>query len=283
MALRKKIDDMRKLHVFILGAGKVGSSLARALRAAGHDVSLRAARKGVPRRKVVADLVILAVRDPSIADASRALADAGVLDPRAIVVHTAGALGPEVLASLRHSVKGVGQMHPLYSFAATLVDPLVLQGASVLATGDGSAMRLVKRVSHDLGLRVMVVPKVDRVRYHAAAALLANGAATLAALATPLMIEAGIPKDRAPEALAALLRSVARNLVTVGVPRLLTGPVRRGDLEAIKRQGLLLSGSANEAFRGLLGAQIDLSRAVGDASDEALDAIARWRARGRSR
>ena len=276
MVLRKQVDENRNRRVFIFGAGKVGATLAHALRASGAEVQLRAARRGIPRRQVVADLVILAVRDPSIADVARAFAKAGVLLSHAIVVHTAGALGPEVLESLSLHVAGVAQMHPLFSFASVVRDPHVLDGATVLTTGDACALRVVKQVARDLGARAVVVPKVDRVRYHAAAALLANGAATLAALSTSLMIEAGMPSVRVPQALAALLRSVANNLVTIGVPHLLTGPVRRGDLEAIKRQAHTLRGPALEAFRGLLAPQIELARQIGDAPSEALDAIAHW-------
>jgi predicted short-subunit dehydrogenase-like oxidoreductase (DUF2520 family) len=167
-------------------------------------------------------------------------------------------------------------MHPLVSFAAASTDPRALQGATLLATGDASAVRVVKKVAHSLGALVQVVPQLDRVRYHAGAALLANGSAALAALAASLMTEAGMPPARLPGALAALLRSVARNLETVGVPGLLTGPVRRGDLEAIKRQAAVLQGPALAAFRGLLAPQLELARAIGDAPKASLDAVEAW-------
>ncbi len=277
MVLRKKVDLMRKPRVFIFGAGKVGTSLSRGLRAAGYTVQLRAARRGVPKREIAADFVILAVRDPSIGQVAKALADARVIAASAIVVHTAGALGPEVLMPLAAQVAGAGQMHPLYAFAAPVKDPRALEGALVLATGDAPAVRMVKKIANSLGLRVAVIPKMDRARYHAAAALLANGTATLAALACALIVEAGLPKARASGALAALLRSVALNLETVGSPHLLTGPVRRGDLQAVRRQAAILSGPALQAFRGLLPSQLELARAIGDAPKDALDAIARWR------
>jgi predicted short-subunit dehydrogenase-like oxidoreductase (DUF2520 family) len=272
MALRKQVDETQRVLVF--GAGKVGSTLARALRKSGYQVRLRAARKGVPRRKLALDLLIIAVRDPDIAGVAREFAN--VLPPHAVVVHTAGALGPEVLAALAPCVAGVGQMHPLLSFAAASADPRALQGATLLVTGDASAVREVKKLAHRLGAEVQTVPKLDRVRYHAGAALLANGSAALAALAVSLMTEAGMPPARVPRALAALLRSVARNLETVGVPGLLTGPVRRGDLEAIKRQAAVLQGPALAAFRGLLAPQLELARAIGEAPEASFDAMAAW-------
>src|SRR5262245_31449784 len=52
--------------VLVIGAGKVGTNLARALRAAGYPVTLRAARKGLPSRPIRARIVIIAVRDGDV-------------------------------------------------------------------------------------------------------------------------------------------------------------------------------------------------------------------------
>ena len=62
-----------ELRVFIIGAGKVGTSLSRALRARGVKVTLRAARSGLPARRIAADLLILAVRDGQLEPLARAL------------------------------------------------------------------------------------------------------------------------------------------------------------------------------------------------------------------
>jgi len=46
------------MRVFILGAGKVGRALTAALRRSGVIVNLRAARKGLPKRAIDADVVL---------------------------------------------------------------------------------------------------------------------------------------------------------------------------------------------------------------------------------
>ena len=51
------------MRVTIIGAGKVGRSLARALQTTAHSVTLRAARRGVPRQRIESALLLLAVRD----------------------------------------------------------------------------------------------------------------------------------------------------------------------------------------------------------------------------
>jgi predicted short-subunit dehydrogenase-like oxidoreductase (DUF2520 family) len=111
--------------------------------------------------------------------------------------------------------------------------------------------------------------KVDLALYHAAAGLLANGAAALSALSAALLFQAGAPQRDVPRALGPLLRSVANNVEALGVRAALTGPIRRGDvamvrrhLEAVKRT----SPGALAVYAALGKAQLTLARGLGDAS-----------------
>ncbi len=108
--------------VYIIGAGKVGSGLARALRDVGVNVTLRALRKGLPSKPIDAPFVVLAVRDRDLLPLAERLRDAHLIGHReVVVVHCAGALGPEPLAPLRSANVAVAQMHPMISFASPRV------------------------------------------------------------------------------------------------------------------------------------------------------------------
>jgi prephenate dehydrogenase len=106
------------MKIFVLGAGKLGRSFAKDLSRAGHDVTLRAARKGLPKKTIDADVVILALRDRDLLPTAEKLRDARLVAKRAVVVHVAGALDAEPLAPLRAVCKGVAQMHPMIAFAS---------------------------------------------------------------------------------------------------------------------------------------------------------------------
>src|SRR5262249_6201746 len=93
--------------VAILGAGKVGTALARGLRVAGRPVRRRAARRGLPKTVVKADLLILALREAELEPQARALAERRLVGRRTAVVHCAGSLGPEPLFALRGVARGV--------------------------------------------------------------------------------------------------------------------------------------------------------------------------------
>src|SRR5690349_16676471 len=108
MAARKR--NKPAMSVLILGAGKVGTGLGRALRAKGARVTLRPARKGLPARRIEADVIVLAVRDRDVPAAAAALVERGLVGHRKVaVVHCAGALGPEALAAARGPNVAVAQ------------------------------------------------------------------------------------------------------------------------------------------------------------------------------
>lgn len=262
------------VSVFVLGAGKVGAALSRALRRAGARVTLRPARKPLPRR-IAADLVLLAVRDRDLAPLAERLAAGGVLDPRCAVVHAAGALDASPLAALRSSCAGVGQMHPMISFASTTVFPSLARG-NVHVQGDAVAVKRATKVARALGMTPRTFPKLDTVGYHAAAGLVANGAAALAAAGVDLLVRAGVPRAEAPKLLGPLLRSVGDNVESMGFPDALTGPVRRGDPSAIEKQIKTLHDRLPEVLplvceAGLL--QVPIARALAEGPPGGLDSI----------
>jgi predicted short-subunit dehydrogenase-like oxidoreductase (DUF2520 family) len=262
------------MKVTIYGAGKVGRALAAGLRRVGWPVTLRPARRGPPRRTVDAALLVIAVRDPEIERAAQALADR--VTRRTAVVHVAGARGPEVLAPLVGLAAGLGQAHPMLSFAAERAAPK-LEGAHMLVSGDAVAVQRASRLARALGMVPRSYAAVDRTTYHAAAGLLANGAAALAAAAARLLELAGVPRADAPHVLGPLLASVAANIERLGLPGALTGPVRRGDDAAIAAHLRRIREVAPELaplYCALVVAQVPLARALGEADRAGLRAIA---------
>ncbi|MCC6527496.1 MAG: DUF2520 domain-containing protein [Polyangiaceae bacterium] len=272
-----------RLRVVVVGRGKLGRAWLGALRAAGVEVRSRAGRSVRGECLPDADLVILAVRDDAVATVAEVLAATlGSTRPcRAAVVHCAGRLGPEALAALGARGVGVAKMHPLLAVADGRRAP-PFAGAWLHVVGDARACRVAARLARRLGMRVWRAAEVDHVLYHAAAALLANGAAALGAVAADLLaaacggaVTAGGARTFA-RMLGALLGSVAHNLTQVGLPGALTGPVRRGDAAAVRAHLAVLDDVAPDAatlLRALVGAQLPLARALG-APAVGLEAIA---------
>jgi predicted short-subunit dehydrogenase-like oxidoreductase (DUF2520 family) len=264
------------MKVFILGAGKVGRALAAAMKRKKIRVTLCPARKGVPTTRIDADVIVLALRDKQLGPVAADLASSGVVPRKAVVVHNAGALPADALAALRGVCAGVAQMHPMISFASRTFFPTLDRG-HVHVKGDPQAERRARTLAKKIGMTPRTFAKLDTVAYHAAAGLVANGAAALAALGEELLVVAGVPRRDAPHMLGPLLRSVAENVDRLGFPDALTGPVRRGDPGAIGRQidllGTLMP-NAVDLFIAAAEAQLPIARKIGDAPAAAFDEVA---------
>ncbi len=266
------------LRVLVVGRGKVGSALARGLARAGATVATVSGRAEAPRG-TRADLVVLAVRDASLA--CWALKLAPIVGPRrASVVHCAGAWGLEVLAPVKAAGGTIGQFHPLLSFADRRRPP-ELRGARALLRGDPAAVRLAVHVARLLGIvPVRISPRraFDAVLYHAAAALLSNGAVALANAAADLLAAAGVARAKAPAMLAPLLSSTATNLGAAGLPAALTGPVRRGDADTVAAhldRVRLRAPQHTELMLAIVRGELGMARALGEAATPELARIAR--------
>lgn len=268
-------------RVYIIGAGKVGSGLAQAIRRVGIPVTLRAHRKGLPSKPIDAPLVILAVRDRELRPLAEQLCDARLMGHRdAVVLHCAGALGPEPLAPLRSPRNphiAVAQMHPMISFASKDRTPSLERG-QLHVDGDPQAVRVAKMLGKKLGMTPRTIQGLDRVLYHASAGLVANGAAALAAGGVDLLVRAGVDAKTAAAMLGPLLRSVADNVEAMGLPAALTGPVRRGDASGVLRHLEMITNAAPHLVPLYVAAsklQVPLARELGDAPGESFDAIDR--------
>lgn len=263
-------------QVFVFGAGKVGKGLARALRRAGYAVTLRPQRKGLPARRIDAEILVIAVRDRDVPRVAEELQRRALVGHRPVVVaHCAGALGPEALEKARSEAVSIAQMHPMISFATPEATPDLTRG-QLLVSGDARAVRVLVALGRRLGMTPRQLPGLDRVAYHAAAGLVANGAAALAAGGQALLAAAGVDAETAAAMLGPLLRSVAENVERLGLPEALTGPVRRGDAAGVEKHLAVLRRLAPDLVPFYVAAarvQLPLARALGDGEASGFDAI----------
>ena len=225
------------LRVVIVGRGRVGRGLKRYL-ATSDDLVVRLV-KGSTSAVSGADVLVLAVPDASIAEVAARLA----LGNDAVLLHCAGRLGVEAFGELTRP--GLGALHPLVSFARASAPP-PNAGYAFAISGDARAKKVARRLVKAMGGHVL--PPVHGNAYHAAAALTANGAAAISDVAIDVLVSVGVARTDAARALAGLLHSVAYNVEKLGTPEALTGPVMRGDTEAVEAHRDALEANPRGAY-----------------------------------
>ena len=126
------------------------------------------------------------------------------------------------------------------------------------------SLRLLRRLCDWLGMvPVDLPPGADRVLYHAACALAANGATALRALVDRAFVASGLPAAAGARLGDALLQAAITACREHGPVAALSGPVRRGDAETVRRHLDRLARSAPEvaaAYRVLMQQALELAR-----------------------
>jgi predicted short-subunit dehydrogenase-like oxidoreductase (DUF2520 family) len=123
-------------------------------------------------------------------------------------------------------------LHPLQALAGP-ASAALLAGASFRIDATGILRERLLGFVAALGARPLEIDRSQATLYHAAAVLAGNAPLALLEEATRLLEAAGVGRAQAHEALAALLEGAARNARRAGPAAALTGPVARGDTEAI--------------------------------------------------
>jgi predicted short-subunit dehydrogenase-like oxidoreductase (DUF2520 family) len=220
-------------RVAIVGAGRLGTALAEALREAGLAVEGPLGRGDAPGR---CDAVILCVPDGEIAAAGSVVGGAAPL-----VGHTSGATP---LSSLAGAGAGLFGLHPLQTFAVG-TGPEAFGGAGCAVAGTTpQALEFAVGLARRLGMTPFEVDDEGRAAYHAAASIAANFLVTLLAAAEQVAAGAGLAPDEARALLAPLLRRTVENVAAVGPERALTGPIARGDHATIAAQRAAIEDTA---------------------------------------
>jgi predicted short-subunit dehydrogenase-like oxidoreductase (DUF2520 family) len=240
-------------RVGVVGAGRLGTALAAALREAGVEVDGPSGRGEVPRG---CEAIVLCVPDVEIPAAATTVAGAAPL-----VGHTSGATRLDALAAAGGAAFG---LHPLQTFperapseaasaerapsdaASAVRAGSAERGPSALAAFAGAgcavagstpaALDFAVRLAELLGLSPFEIDDEGRTAYHAAASVASNFTVTLLAAAERIAAGAGLAPHEARALLAPLVRRTVESVAELGPERALTGPITRGDHATVEAQ-----------------------------------------------
>lgn len=233
----------------LVGLGRCGLQLARAMRESGVRLVAAVGRSAASRRRAgrylppglvfsetsrlpECDHVLISIPDHAIESAVDWLT--GRLSPgRSVVLHTSGVRTAEALADLRAGGASVGSFHPLLPFASAGGPPVALHAAIAAIEGDAPAVAAAAALARRLGMRPRRLAAGGKERYHAAATIAASLTHALVSAAAEALRDLGwSPQDRR-DGLTPLVRQAADNALASGGWRSMTGPLVRGDAATV--------------------------------------------------
>ncbi|MDX6612389.1 MAG: hypothetical protein QOD75_1575 [Blastocatellia bacterium] len=244
-----------KPNIAIIGAGRLGTTLGRALAAAGYRVKIVVAQHvtharrsakliGGSARPVAAsnlqelefsELVLITTPDNEIARVALSLSQSNKRASKSgVVLHASGALTSAALQPLKRIGWAVGSMHPLVSISDPATDPSIFRGAFFCVEGDRKAATQARQLAGALGGQSFSLSAAVKPLYHAAGVMSSGHVVALFDIAIQMLKECGLSERRARAVLLPLLQSTVTSLASSTPAQALTGPFARGDFDTIK-------------------------------------------------
>jgi predicted short-subunit dehydrogenase-like oxidoreductase (DUF2520 family) len=266
-----------ELAVGVVGAGRVGTALAAALRRSGHRIvavsavsaasldRVEAILPGTPVRPpqdVVAgaDLVLLTVPDDALPALVSGLAATGTELAGRLVMHASGRHGLAVLEPATRRGALPLALHPVMTFTGRPDDVDRLAGVSFGVTTPEQLRPVAEVLVMEMGGEPVFIAEENRDLYHAALAGAANHLVTQVVQAADLLSVAGVAQPS--RMLGPLLGAALDNALRLG-DAALTGPVARGDAETVASHLAALRAAAPEALPAYLAlARLTADRAL---------------------
>jgi predicted short-subunit dehydrogenase-like oxidoreductase (DUF2520 family) len=277
-------DGIAQTGVAIVGVGAVGSSLARSLFRSGYRVACLvnrtlgpatdvASQTGTPVASTDLDdipegisLIFICTRDESIAGVAKSLAQTGMTFRQSVVAHVSGQRTSAELDPLRARGAYAISFHPLGSFPPGNLNK-TFQGLTIGLEGDPFGVAIGRILARDLGAFPVEIPAEAKPAYHLAAVLTSNHLVGLMSDVGSILSTANLPVNLTHS----LARDTLDNLLRSSPEQALTGPVVRGDHEALAKQVALLRAVAPDLlprFLALAGGVLSLADRSGRINDQ---------------
>lgn len=245
-----------------VGAGKVGTTLARLLYGRGYkiggiysqtpnhakifaeEVEAKIALT-VDELAASCDLIFLTVTDDAVLKVVSQFGSIA-LEGKA-VVHTSGVLDASILQPLAEQRAMIGSLHPAFPFANVEDAIARLPGATFALQAETAPLRdWLTEIVAALDGRILTIASGKKALYHTALVFVSNYGVTLYAIAQRLLIDAGAQTDEARQTLNALVVGMVQNIILRGIPDALTGPLVRGDVFTVSAHFDILGTEASD-------------------------------------
>ncbi len=244
-----------------IGAGRVGGSLAVAMSNAGYPVVAVSSRtpasastfasridgcEAFADAQQVVDastMVFITTSDDAIPRATGSV----VWSAGKAVAHSSGAASTDVLESAANQGASTGAFHPLQAFSSVENGVESIPGITFGIEGDPGMREYLGTLAGDIGGIPVFLNAEDKPLYHLSGVLMGNLLTCLVGISAEVWEHIGYTRDDGVRALIPMMRAVAHNVETSGIPAAVAGPYPRGD-----------TGTARKHIEALLANHPDL-------------------------
>ena len=234
----------KSARIAFIGAGRVGGSLAVAMSRAGYRISAVSSRTPASAATFAAriqgcaaydnlqdavdagDMLFISTSDdaiPRVAASVQWRAGQGV-------AHCSGAASLDVLQAAAMQGVSPGAFHPLQAFSSVENGVRSIPGITFGIEGDDEMREYLGTLAQDIGGIPVFLNAEDKPLYHLSGVMMGNLLTCLVGISAEVWEHIGYTRDDGVRALIPMMRAVAYNVETSGIPAAVAGPYPRGDI-----------------------------------------------------
>ncbi len=243
-------------RIGFIGAGRVGGSLAVAMSNAGYPVVAVSSRTPASAASFAerirgcvqyadlqsavdaSDMVFISTSDdaiPQVAQSVKWREGQGV-------AHCSGAASVDVLEAAQTQGAIPGAFHPLQAFSSVENGVRSIPGITFGIEGSDEMRAYLSELALAIGGNPVFLNAEDKPLYHLSGVMMGNLLTCMVGISAEVWEHIGYTRDDGVKALIPMMRAVAYNVETSGIPAAVAGPYPRGDLgTAVKHLQALTS------------------------------------------
>lgn len=242
-----------KNKIYIIGAGKTGSSLLFELAAHGFDVAFLADRnesrlsgflKSLDIKSCsskiesefvnASDIIFICVQDKYLKDVVRELERLEISYDKKILMHMSGSESTDVFSNEKFDKRNLLSMHPIQTFNQISYENTHLMEKIYFGIeGGDNAKKTAVHIIKKFGSKFIEIPKEKKYMYHCACVITSNYLVTLLSIVSEIISSIGIDKNKMFEIFKPIIDRTLSNISENGLVNSLTGPFERNDIETI--------------------------------------------------
>lgn len=239
----------KSARIGFIGAGRVGSSLAVAMSQAGYSVIAVSSRTPASAEAFAAridgcaayadfqngidasDMVFITTSDdaiPHVAASVKWRAGQGV-------AHCSGAASIDALQAAAAQGASPGAFHPLQAFSSVENGVRSIPGITFGIEGSDEMHEFLADLARAIGGNPVFLNAEDKPLYHLSGVMMGNLLTCLVGISAEVWERIGYTREDGVKALVPMMRAVAHNIETSGIPAAVAGPYPRGDLGTARK------------------------------------------------
>ncbi|RPI03031.1 MAG: DUF2520 domain-containing protein [Ignavibacteriae bacterium] len=240
--------------ISIIGAGKVGSTLALLLHRAGYRIVSVISRRKSSAKKLArlvgcrnysdsisdiapaAGIIQIAAPDDELSTIAEELAGCPSLDFSAVAAfHTSGSLTSDELLPLKRKEATTFSLHPIQTFSKSSTlsrQAAMMKNGFYGFEGPSAGLKIARRLVRALNGSLVRIPKEEKILYHIACVFASNYLTSLLGTVEDLAVRVG--GDLRLSHFKPLVRTSMENAFLQSPAMALTGPVARGSSRIVE-------------------------------------------------